>query len=188
MRYKAGLETKDRIIEATRSLIAETGLEGTTIKAICDKAGVLPGSLYNLFESKEQTILAVVRQAIDAVDPDPDRQGTDTVDDLIEAYLKFVLDQPDLARVYVRIAVSGTGDEAGLRGRLLRHHEGRVARFAEAIRRQHPRLKGAVAAERAETLVTSLNGMVIHKVLDPGFDVAGQARNLAGLIAPSRWS
>ena len=185
MRYKAGLETRDRILEATRSLIADAGLEGTTIKAICDSAGVLPGSFYNLFDSKEQAIITVVREAIDAVDPDPEQQGTDTLDELVEAYLSFVVSQPDLARVYVRIAVSGTRDNSDLRGRMLRHHEGRVARFADAIGREHPNLGSELSAERAETLVTSLNGMVIHKVLDPDFDVARQARSLTQLVAPS---
>ena len=41
MRYKAGIETRDRILEATRSSIAEVGLQGTTIKGICERAGVL---------------------------------------------------------------------------------------------------------------------------------------------------
>ena len=72
MRYKAGIETRGRILEATRHLISEEGLDGTTIKAICDTSGVLPGSFYNLFDSKEQAIMAVVREAIDAIDPDPE--------------------------------------------------------------------------------------------------------------------
>ena len=68
MRYKAGLETRERILGATRTLVAANGLDGTTIKAICELAGVLPGSFYNLFASKEQAVLTVVREAIDAVD------------------------------------------------------------------------------------------------------------------------
>lgn len=71
MRYRRGIEARERILNATRSLIADVGLEGTTIKAICSRAEVLPGSFYNLFDSKEQAILTVVREAIDAVDPDP---------------------------------------------------------------------------------------------------------------------
>ena len=90
MRYKAGLETRDRILGATRSLIAEQGLEGTTIKGICDQAGVLPGCFYNLFASKEQAVLTVVREAIDAVDPDPEHHGTDTLEELVAAYERFL--------------------------------------------------------------------------------------------------
>ncbi len=185
MRYKAGLETRDKILQATGALIAETGLEGTTIKAICGRAGVLPGSFYNIFDSKEQAIITVVREAINAVDPDPEHLGTDTLDDLVDAYIRFTVEQEDLARVYVRMAVSGTKDNSELRGRMLRHHEGRVSRFAAAIGRQHPELADGEARQRAETLVSSLNGIAIHRVLDPAFDVALHARSLVNMtLAP----
>jgi TetR/AcrR family transcriptional repressor of bet genes len=178
MRYKAGLETRDRILEATRSLIAEKGLEGTTIKAICEEAGVLPGSFYNLFTSKEQAILTVVREAIDAVDPDPGHQGTDTLDELVTAYVRFLEEQPDLSRVYIRLGVSGAGTNPELTGRMLRHHQGRVGRFAAAMQRQSPELAEPLAHRRAETLVLALNGIALHKVIDPTFDVAWHARAL----------
>lgn len=178
MRYKAGLETRDRILASARSLIAERGLEGTTIKAICDQAGVLPGSFYNLFPSKEQAILTVVREAIDAVDPDPAHQGIDTLDELVDAYVRFLEEQPALSRVYIRIGVSVAGSSPELTGRMLRHHQGRVARFAAAMRRHSPELSEAMAERRAETLVLALNGIALHRVLDPGFDVGWHARAL----------
>ena len=178
MRYKAGLQTRDKIIDATRSLIAAHGLEGTTIKGICDRAGVLPGSFYNLFDSKEQAVLTVVRDAIDAVDPDPRHQGPDDLSDLVNAYVKFVTEQSELARVYIGIAVSGSRSNPELQGRVVRHHEGRVARFAAAIQAEHSEMGADVAAQRAETLVTALNGIALHRVLDPTFDVDAHARCL----------
>ncbi|MGA9597079.1 MAG: TetR family transcriptional regulator, partial [Acidimicrobiia bacterium] len=42
-RYQAGIRTERRIIEATRELLGEVGLEGTTLKAICDRAEVRSG-------------------------------------------------------------------------------------------------------------------------------------------------
>lgn len=178
MRYRAGLATRGRILQATRALIAEAGLEGTTIKAICAGAGVLPGSFYNLFRSKEEAILTVVREAIDAVDPDPEGLGQDTLADLVEAYISFMTNQRDLVRVYIGIAVSGSYTNPELRGRVMRHHEGRVARFADAIAREEPELSVEERTRRAETLVTSLNGIALHRVLDPHFDVATHARAL----------
>jgi AcrR family transcriptional regulator len=177
MRYKAGIETRDRILDATRSAIARSGLEGTTIKVICDEARVLPGSFYNLFDSKEQAVLAVVRQAIDAVDPDPEHVGTDTLEDLVEAFVRFLEDQSDLARVYIRIALSGA-NQSELNSRVLRHHEGRVQRFADALKRSTPDLTTTQAEARAETLVSALNGIALHRVLDPLFDVGWHAQVL----------
>ena len=178
MRYRSGLETRDKILRATRTLIADEGLEGTTIKGICGRAGVLPGSFYNLFDSKEQAILTVVREAIDAIDPDPAQTGTDTLIDLVEAYVRFVAVQQDLARVYIGIAVSGGRNNNELKGRVMRHHEGRVARFAAAIMRERPEIDPQEAHRKAETLVTSLNGVVLHYVLDPTFDIQTHARAL----------
>ena len=171
MRYKAGLETRDRILESTRAQIAELGLEGTTIKTICDAAGVLPGSFYNLFDSKEQAILSAVRVAIDAVDPDPEHSGTDTLDDLVNAYVRFVNEQGDLARVYIRIAVAAGRANPELKGRVLRHHEGRVKRFSEALQRERPDLTADEADNRAEALVSALNGVTLHRTIDTEFDV-----------------
>jgi AcrR family transcriptional regulator len=175
MRYKAGIETRDRILEATRSLLARDGLEGTTIKAICDEAGVLPGSFYNLFDSKEEAILSVVRQAIEAVDPDPAHEGRDTLEDLVKAFVQFMEEDADLARVYIRIAVSGGGNNTELKGRVLRHHENRVGRFADAMQRAAPTADATELERRAETLVSALNGIALHRVLDSEFDVAWHA-------------
>lgn len=182
MRYKAGIATRDKIVEATKRLIAAEGLDGTTIKAICDEAGVLPGSFYNLFDSKEQVILDVVREAIAAVDPDPEHTGTDTLSDLIEAYIRFVTDQGDLARVYIRLALSGTRSNRELQARTIRHHEERVARFAGAIARHDPGMDSDERLRRAETLVSALNGFALHRVLNPRFDVATHARALVSDI------
>ncbi len=185
MRYRAGLETRDKILDATRRLITEAGLESTTIKAICDRAGVLPGSFYNLFDSKEQAIVTVVREAIEAVDPDPQHLGRDTLAALVEAYIVFITSQADLAGVYIAIAVSGTRNNPDLRGRFLRHHEGRVERFAAAIEREHPEMETEETTRRAETLVSALNGIALHRVLDPNFDVARHGRALlSGALTP----
>ena len=87
MRYRVGLETRTRILEATRDLVAAQGLEKTTIKAICEKAGILVGSFYNLFESKEEAILTVVADAIRAVGPEDEEA---TLHELVDAYVDFV--------------------------------------------------------------------------------------------------
>ncbi len=182
VRYRAGLETKERILEATRSMLAEVGLEGITLKGICERAGVLPGSFYNLFETKEEAVVTVVRQALEAVDPDPAHRGQDTAQDLVEAYIRFIADQPVLARIYVQLAVAGSADDHRLRGRILRHHANRLDRFAEGMGRSLPGLTPAEAGRRAEFLVAALQGFTIWAVLDPSFDFAAHARDLLASV------
>jgi hypothetical protein len=61
---------------------------------------------------------------------------------------------------------------------MVRHHKERVGRFAAAMRRQSPELSDSLAERRAETLVLALNGIALHRIIDPGFDVAWHARVL----------
>jgi AcrR family transcriptional regulator len=177
-RYQAGIRTEARIIDATRELLGETGLEGTTLKAICDRAEVRAGSFYNIFESKDDAVLRVVKDAIRAVDPHPKKDAPDSLHELVEAYVAFVTGQPDVARVYLKIAISGASS-GSLGKRVERHHHRRVARFAEAIAREYPELTRLDAEARAEIILATLSGLAFMWMLDPKFAFADRARTAA---------
>jgi AcrR family transcriptional regulator len=174
-RYQAGIRTEARIIEATRELLGEAGLEGTTLKAICDRAEVRAGSFYNLFDSKDDAVLRVVKDAIRAVDPHPAKDVPDSLGELVEAYISFILGQPDVARVYLKIAISGA-TSGSLESSVRRHHERRVARFSGAIAREHPGLSEPEAKAHAEIILATLSGLAFMWMLEPSLDFAGRAR------------
>jgi AcrR family transcriptional regulator len=176
-RYLPGLQTRDRILESTRWLLARAGLDGTTLSAILDRAKVRSGSFYNLFDSKDEVILTVIREAINAVDPHPDGVGKDTVKELVDAYIQFITGQPTLAKIYLQTAVGGAMNDEALAHRVLSHHETRVSRLADAIRRESRTTK-AKSQIQAELLLAGLNGLAFHWLLDPEFDVAERARDL----------
>ena len=169
-RYQVGVETEAKIVEATRSLLAEGGMEAATLKAICDRAKVRSGSFYNLFDSKEEAIIRVVRESIRAVDPDPLHKGTDTVDDLVDAYIRFFVQEPEMAGVYVMAAVTGGSTGNGARKRFLRHHQRRVERFGEAMQRRDRSLTPEESITRAELLLGLLDGLAFRWALDRDFD------------------
>lgn len=181
MRNRAGLETQARVVRATRRLLAERGLEGTTVKAICDCAGIRAGSFYNLFETKEQAILTVVREAITAVDPDPTGRE-DSLSELVEAYLHFVVGQKELARVYFLIALSGGITDPSIRHRALRHHQERLRRFTAAYTRQNPDVDAGDAYSQMEATVAAINGFALQYLIDPTFDLETHARNLIASV------
>ncbi len=185
-RYKVGLETRDKILDATRALLAEGGLDGTTIAAICERAGIRPGSFYNLFDSKEQAVLTVVGEAIDAVDPDPSGGGSDTVAELFQAYVQFITGQPALARVYVQMSVAGGLDPGELGQRILAHHERRVDRFAAALAREHSEMTEPEARLDAEVMLATLNGLAFLWLLDPSIDFGGHAARVLSERLPAR--
>jgi len=170
-RYQVGLQTETKIIDATRSLLAEGGLEAATLKSICERAEVRSGSFYNLFGSKEEAVLRVVRESITAVDPDPEGAGTDTVEDLVEAYIRFFLEEPQLARVYVVVALNGDSAGGSASRRFLRHHLRRVERFADAMSRADSSLTQDQSTVNAEILLGALDGLAFRWSLDPEFDL-----------------
>lgn len=181
-RYQAGLRTEARIVDATRELLSEAGLEGATLKEICGRAGIRAGSFYNLFESKEEVVLKVVGEAITAVDPDPEGRHTDSIEDLVEAYIAFLTGSPNLAKIYLQIAVGGALTDGALHERVVRHHERRVARFADALRRGRAERAPPDAVATAETLLATLNGLAFRWVLDPAFDFPGYARRALSTV------
>jgi AcrR family transcriptional regulator len=177
-RYRVGLETRERILSATRRLLGEVGIEGVTLKAITDQASVGAGSFYNLFDSKEEVVFEVVREAIEAVDPDPAGAGTDTLADLVEAFVQFVTESTPIARIYLQLAVGRGLTDAQVAARVLRSHRRRVERFADAVRRDRPELDEGEAEAEAELLLASLTGLALTALVDATFDMRAHAVRL----------
>ncbi len=184
MRYQPGLATRRRILTAIRELLGDVGLEGATLKAICDHAEIGAGSFYNLFDSKEEAVLAVVAEAIAAVDP-ADGQGSgsgETVADLVDTYLRFVTGDPGAARIYLQAAVAWGLYDPDLARRFRRHQQRRVERFEAALERERADRPPEERRTTAEFLLASLNGAAMTWLLDPETDLeAHRARLLREL-------
>jgi len=67
-------DARERLIAAVGELFCESGYHGTTIDAICQRAGVRKGTFYHFFASKEELTIAALevdrvarRQTLDAI-------------------------------------------------------------------------------------------------------------------------
>ncbi|OBB06261.1 TetR family transcriptional regulator [Mycobacteriaceae bacterium 1482268.1] len=56
---------RDELLELAARMFAERGLRATTVRDIADSAGILSGSLYHHFKSKEQMVEEVLRDFLD---------------------------------------------------------------------------------------------------------------------------
>jgi TetR/AcrR family transcriptional regulator, cholesterol catabolism regulator len=56
---------RDELLELAAEMFAERGLRATTVRDIADSAGILSGSLYHHFKSKEQMVEEVLRDFLD---------------------------------------------------------------------------------------------------------------------------
>jgi AcrR family transcriptional regulator len=180
------METRGRILEATREVLADVGPAEVTLKAITDRAAVGAGSFYNLFDSKEAAILEVVRDAIGAVDPDPSGRGEETVDDLVHAFVTFFVDPRTsvAARIYLQFAFAGGMTDEAMARRLQRHHVARCDRFAAALRNEHDDLDEEAARAHADRLLAALMGAAMIWLLDRRRDLPALAAALLGDLRP----
>lgn len=56
---------RDELLELAATMFAERGLRATTVRDIADSAGILSGSLYHHFSSKEEMVDELIRGFLD---------------------------------------------------------------------------------------------------------------------------
>ena len=59
------LSRRDELLELAATMFAERGLRATTVRDIADAGGILSGSLYHHFASKEEMVDEVLRDFLD---------------------------------------------------------------------------------------------------------------------------
>ncbi len=62
---KALPSRRDELLDLAAVMFAERGLRATTVRDIADSAGILSGSLYHHFKSKEQMVEEVLKDFLD---------------------------------------------------------------------------------------------------------------------------
>ncbi|WP_119696749.1 TetR/AcrR family transcriptional regulator [Microbacterium halotolerans] len=86
--------TRARLLEAAAEVFAEVGIGGTSVEAICERAGFTRGAFYSNFETKDQLFLELsdsagrrqlerVRQRISELEQDPTFAEDDDFDSLL---------------------------------------------------------------------------------------------------------
>lgn len=127
-------ETRQRILDAARSLFAERGYEGASNRAIADEADLTTGAIYHYFDRKLDIYLAVFadtyalmdRRIGDAID------ACDTMIDALRAFLETAHElnneDPSLALFLHSLGVDSQRDPA----------------LAEAVRANRSQARGSL--------------------------------------------
>lgn len=110
-REELGIESRRKIVEAARSLMAERGFAGTSISAVSRRSGLPSGSIYWHFDSKEDLLAAVIEEGaqrwFDAL-PGPDdlpAAPAQAVETLLEAAAESLERHPEFLRLLLLIAL-----------------------------------------------------------------------------------
>ena len=104
-RHAAGALGRERLIIAAARVLGERGYEGATLSRICAAAGILPGSLYHHFQSKEDLFITLhaegfkqLNEAVDsalAAENDP----WSRLEAACAAHLTLLVGSPDVSLV-----------------------------------------------------------------------------------------
>lgn len=111
-RLSVGTEKGNRvstILDAAANLFSSRGFHATSVRDIVNEVGMLPGSLYYHFASKEELFYAVYKEGVIRI-AEKVREAVgkhETPWERLEAacivHLEMLLDQSDYARVIVRV-------------------------------------------------------------------------------------
>jgi TetR/AcrR family transcriptional regulator, cholesterol catabolism regulator len=102
-------ETQDRrtlIVSSAAEMFARKGIGATTVREIADAVGVLSGSLYHHFESKDAIVEEILAGFLDTIQAryatvlDSGRPPAECLHDLVLASLRVASEQPYATAIY----------------------------------------------------------------------------------------
>ncbi|MGD9794365.1 MAG: TetR/AcrR family transcriptional regulator [Acidimicrobiia bacterium] len=173
-----------RIRDAAFQLVAERGVQGATLRAIAEIAGVSSALVVHHYGSKQGVldevgawVLEILDTAVDLVDDDTETANAERM----EAYARLFLDVPHLAG-YVRRMVLDDSDSGVL------WFESMVDNTVQLLRRREALGKARRSSDvRAEALLLNVMGLgpillprhLMHIFGDTTMDVATQRWNKA---------
>lgn len=113
-----GVRSREAVLDAAESLMADHGYEAATLAAIVERAGIPASSIYHYFGSKEGVLLAVMERGAArffAALPEADGRARSQVERLaalVAAAAGTLELHPDFLRILVVMAAqpAGTGD------------------------------------------------------------------------------
>jgi len=94
--------TRERLLDAAREVMAESGIHSATVEEICDRAGFTRGAFYSNFDTKDDLILDLFRRERDlmlgrvraAVDTEIKSPGATDAETLVRVLDQFLASQP----------------------------------------------------------------------------------------------
>jgi len=114
--------TRRKLLAEAERLVAEGGIDAVGVRAVAVRAGTTTRAVYALFGSKEELVQALGQRAFDmlmervAEVPLTNDPGRDLIDCAVSAFRPFVLEHPDLFRLFFNTQLPRsqlTGDARG---------------------------------------------------------------------------
>ncbi|MDP6709309.1 MAG: TetR/AcrR family transcriptional regulator [Alphaproteobacteria bacterium] len=130
---------RQEVLDAAAACFAGRGYRATTMREIAAQAGMLPGSIYYHFPSKEELLLAVYEEGVRRIEAVIDGAVAAVegpwarLEAACAAHLEAILDESDYARVIIRVLPEDAGEAAAALVALRDRYEGRFRALFQAV-------------------------------------------------------
>jgi AcrR family transcriptional regulator len=162
-------ESRRRLLDAARTVLAERGYTGTTLAAIGQEADLSRGLITHHFGTKEHIIAAVIehvrREFAHGMSVDGRPRGLRALDRLMEFYLITEPERLMLSRAVYSVMIEACTSAPGLRETVARHDETVRNSIVAYIREAAEAGEIPVVPEDADTLAVMINAMLRGAVL-----------------------
>ncbi|MFJ8629275.1 TetR/AcrR family transcriptional regulator [Streptomyces sp. NPDC093568] len=177
-----GVESRQRILDATVEIAGERGYEGTSIAAVSAKCGLPASSIYWHFEDKDDLIAAVIERGFAAwlraveLPGDESAPPLERVLALAANVANSLVEAPDFLRLGLMLALER--NPAGPRGRQVFLDVRDIARrrIADMFRTLFPSLDEDVVRTLTTYAMAGADGLFVHR------EIAGDGVDLAAMF------
>ncbi len=173
-----------QLLEAAARAFAERGYAAASVREIVGSVGMLPGSLYCHFATKEELLVAVYSRGVERISGAVDAAVQPLVDPwqrleaAAVAHLESLLDATDWSRVVIRIRPADAPPVEQRLTDLRDAYEARWRTLVDAL----PLARGTSRADLRLFLLGALNGSQTWYRADGARTPAQLARRCVGLI------
>ncbi|MEM7002902.1 MAG: TetR/AcrR family transcriptional regulator [Pseudomonadota bacterium] len=108
------LARQANILAVARQMLAEIGYDRTTVRGLAERAHVAPGTLYNLYRSKDELIVAAVEEVLEEVGArvlSGSQPGLDRVVAIATETSRVIRKNPPYAEAMTRAMLGGNQDD-----------------------------------------------------------------------------
>lgn len=177
-----GVESRQRILDATVEIAGERGYEGTSIAAVSAKCGLPASSIYWHFKDKDDLIAAVIERSFEtwlaAVELPDEETGTplERVTTMAANVAKSLVDEPDFLRLGLMLALERRPAEPRGRTVFLQVRGTASRRIADVIVSLFPDLDDDAVHKLSVYAVAGADGLFVQR------EIAGDDIDLVAMF------
>ncbi len=184
-------ERREQLLDAAIAVLAREGIGAATTRRITDEAGLALGAFHYAFRNKDDLLRAVIDRLSHGIEAilqqailEPNATLRDFGEQIIRAYWSFIEETTDLQLAQYELTVHALRDPEMRDLAELQYQ--RLTEAVELVLEDHPDMPdGPLRHDLASYLVSVMDGLVLHRVVQDDADAASRRLELFVATLPS---